>query len=93
MVFGFSIGINVTNAVFLGSPPPFGFGWAPFSIAGGYATPIVSLLFTINFTALRQAPQVSVLLGELIGRYVNDWIQNVSIRRNKGVFEAESRLW
>jgi len=34
-----------------------------------------------------------VLLGELIGRYVNDWIMEVSIRRNKGVFEAESRLW
>ncbi|TFK41584.1 MFS general substrate transporter [Crucibulum laeve] len=76
MIFGFSIGVNVTNAVFLGTPPPVGYGLSPFAIAGGYATPIVS-----------------VLIGELIGRYNNDWIQRVSIRRNKGVFEAESRLW
>ncbi|KAF4616352.1 hypothetical protein D9613_008611 [Agrocybe pediades] len=76
MVFGFSIGINVTNAVFLGSPPPFGYGFSPFAIAGGYGTPIVS-----------------VIIGELVGRYTNDFIMNASIRRNKGVFEAESRLW
>ncbi|KAF9003398.1 MFS general substrate transporter [Cyathus striatus] len=76
MVFGFSIGINTTNAVFLGTPPPVGYGFSPFAIAGGYGTPIVS-----------------VLIGEFIGRYNNDWIQKVSIRRNNGVFEAESRLW
>ncbi|KAJ7931194.1 MFS general substrate transporter [Mycena leptocephala] len=75
-LFGFSIGINVTNAVFLGSPPPLGFAWSEFAIAGGYGTPIVS-----------------VIIGELIGRFMNDWIMNFSIRRNKGVFEAESRLW
>lgn len=26
VVFGFGIGINVTNAVFVGSPPPVGYG-------------------------------------------------------------------
>ncbi|ESK90816.1 mfs transporter [Moniliophthora roreri MCA 2997] len=76
MVFGFSIGINVTNAVFLGSPPPQGFGWSQFAIAGGYGTPIVA-----------------VLIGEFIGRYNNDFIMNTSIRRNKGIFIPESRLW
>ncbi|KAF5380010.1 hypothetical protein D9615_006164 [Tricholomella constricta] len=76
MVFGFSIGINVTNAVFLGSPRPVGYEFGPFAIAGGYGTPIVS-----------------VIIGELVGRYLNDWIMNISIRRNKGIFEAESRLW
>ncbi|KAJ7464809.1 MFS general substrate transporter [Mycena galericulata] len=76
MLFGFGIGINVTNAVFLGTPKPFGFQFTPFTISGLYATPIVA-----------------VLIGELIGRYTNDWIMNVSIRRNGGVFEAESRLW
>ncbi|KAF7341173.1 Efflux pump rdc3 [Mycena venus] len=74
MMFGF--GIGVTNAVFLGTPPPLGFGLSPFGIAGIYGTPIVA-----------------VFLGEVIGRYTNDWIMNVSIRRNAGVFEAESRLW
>ncbi|KAK7046860.1 MFS general substrate transporter [Favolaschia claudopus] len=76
LLFGFGIGINVTNAVFLGSPPPVGFAWSPFAIAGGYGTPIVG-----------------VILGELAGRFLNDFIMNTSIRRNKGVFEAESRLW
>uniref|UniRef100_A0A8H8CFQ1 Major facilitator superfamily (MFS) profile domain-containing protein n=1 Tax=Psilocybe cubensis TaxID=181762 RepID=A0A8H8CFQ1_PSICU len=76
MLFGFSIGINVTNVVFLGTPLPFGYGFDQLSIGASYATPIVG-----------------VLLGEIIGRYTNDFIMNVSIRRNNGVFEAESRLW
>jgi len=76
MLFGFSVGINVTQAVFFGSPPPIGFGLKPFAISGLYGTPIVA-----------------VLLGELIGRYLNDWVMNVTIRRNNGVHEAESRLW
>ncbi|KAH8102249.1 MFS general substrate transporter [Cristinia sonorae] len=76
LLFGFSIGINVTNAVFLGSPPPIGYGFSQFGIAGVYGTPIVS-----------------VLIGEILGRYFNDWVMRFCIRRNKGVFEAESRLW
>jgi len=74
--FGFSIGINVTTAVFLGTPPPVGFGYSAFAVSGLYGTPIVA-----------------VFVGELIGRFTNDWIMNLSIRRNNGVFEAESRLW
>ncbi|KAG5337233.1 hypothetical protein C0989_010134, partial [Termitomyces sp. Mn162] len=76
VIFGFGIGINVTNAVFLGEDPPVGYAFGPLIIAGLYATPIVS-----------------VIIGELMGRYMNDWIMNASIRRNEGVFEAESRLW
>ncbi|KAJ7592989.1 MFS general substrate transporter [Mycena floridula] len=71
-LFGFGIGINVTNAVFLGEE----FHFSQYAIAGAYGTPIVS-----------------VFIGELIGRYLNDWIMDVSVKRNKGVFEAESRLW
>ncbi|EJF58944.1 MFS general substrate transporter [Dichomitus squalens LYAD-421 SS1] len=76
LVFGFSIGINTTNAVFLGSPPPVGFGLSQFGIAGAYGTPIVA-----------------VLIGEVLGRYFNDWVMYMSIRRNNGVFIAENRLW
>ncbi|KAI0040199.1 MFS general substrate transporter [Auriscalpium vulgare] len=76
LLFGFSIGINVTNAVFLGTPKPVGFGFSPDGIAGAYGTPIVA-----------------VLVGEIVGHFVNDMIMNISIRRNHGVFEAESRLW
>ncbi|KIM78277.1 hypothetical protein PILCRDRAFT_11270 [Piloderma croceum F 1598] len=37
--------------------------------------------------------QVAVIIGELVGRYLNDWILEFFICRNKGVHEAESRLW
>jgi hypothetical protein len=37
--------------------------------------------------------QVAVFLGELIGRYLNDWVMNATIQRNNGVHEAESRFW
>ncbi|KAH8110296.1 MFS general substrate transporter [Phellopilus nigrolimitatus] len=76
LLFGFSIGINTTNAVFLGSPPPVGYGFSEFGIAGSYGTPIVA-----------------VIIGELVGRYTNEFIMNRGIKRNKGVFEAEVRLW
>lgn len=77
LLFGFSIGINVTFAVFLGLPKSMGgYQFMQFSIAGCYATPIVS-----------------VIIGETIGRYVNDWLANTLIKRNHGVFEAEMRLW
>ncbi|KAI0345576.1 MFS general substrate transporter [Trametopsis cervina] len=76
MLFGFSVGINGTNNIFLQTPQPTGYGFSQFAIAGCYGTPVVS-----------------VFMGELLGRYLNDWIMNVSIRRNDGVFKSESRLW
>lgn len=45
-------------AVFLGSPPPLGYGYSEYATAAGYATPIVA-----------------VILGELCGRYLNDWVR------------------
>jgi len=76
MIFGFTTGINTTNAVFLAEPPPNGYGFTEYAIAGAYGTPIVA-----------------VLVGEIIGHYLNDWIMEFCVRRNKGVFEAEMRLW
>ncbi|KAG2059928.1 hypothetical protein BDR06DRAFT_979677 [Suillus hirtellus] len=67
LVFGFSIGLNTTNVVFMGSPPPVGFGFSQYAVA--------------------------VLIGEFIGRYVNEFIMDLHIRKNNGFFEAESRLW
>ncbi|KIP03999.1 hypothetical protein PHLGIDRAFT_129814 [Phlebiopsis gigantea 11061_1 CR5-6] len=76
LLFGFGIGINGTNNIFLSQPSPVGYGFDQIKIAGCYATPVVA-----------------VVLGELVGRYLNDWIMHVSIRRNNGFFVAESRLW
>ncbi|KIJ36590.1 hypothetical protein M422DRAFT_61133 [Sphaerobolus stellatus SS14] len=38
-------------------------------------------------------PVISSLAGHWIAGYLNDFIVNSIIRRNQGVFEAESRLW
>lgn len=92
-MFGFSIGINVTTVVFLGTPPPVGFGYSAFAIAGFYGTPIVRCPSYLNVRTTKITSQVAVLVGEFIGRFTNDWIMNLSIQRNNGVFEAESRLW
>ncbi|CCM05345.1 uncharacterized protein FIBRA_07559 [Fibroporia radiculosa] len=76
MIFGFTTGINTTNAVFLADPPPVGYGFSEYAIAGAYGTPIIA-----------------VVLGELIGHFLNDWVMEVCVRRNNGVFVAEMRLW
>jgi len=76
VLFGFSIGMNLTVSLFLGEAPPVGFGRSLDTIAAVYATPCVS-----------------VLIGQLLGTYLNDYIASQSIKRNKGVFEAEARLW
>lgn len=44
LTFGFGIGINVTNAVFVGSPPPLGFGFNATQLAGSYWSPIVGCI-------------------------------------------------
>lgn len=38
-------------------------------------------------------PIVATILGEVVGHFINDWVMNFCIKRNKGVFEAEMRLW
>jgi hypothetical protein len=57
MLFGFSIGINVTQAVFLGSPPPVGFGLTPFAVSGLYGTPIVCHSLLLTHFKLHRPPQ------------------------------------
>lgn len=54
----------------------------------------VSLAHTSVFFSLADLiNQVAVFIGEIIGRYANEWFMNMGIRKNKGVFEAEIRLW
>ena len=86
---------QVTNVVFLGTPSPAGFGFSQYAIAGSYATPIVVFLYWTADTVTHEGspPQVAVIIGELIGHFANDAIMLATTRRNRGVFEAESRLW
>ncbi|KAK1218323.1 hypothetical protein PQX77_018994 [Marasmius sp. AFHP31] len=76
VVLGFGIGMTLTNAVFLGAPPPVGFGWSITGVSGGYATPLVA-----------------TAIGTVLTKFGNDWILAYSLRRNKGVFVPEDRLW
>ncbi|KAI7950492.1 hypothetical protein MJO29_009166 [Puccinia striiformis f. sp. tritici] len=43
VIFGFAIGINVTNVVFTSSPPPLGYGVSQVIVASLYATPVVAV--------------------------------------------------
>ncbi|KAI0764761.1 MFS general substrate transporter [Fomes fomentarius] len=47
----------------------------------------------IQIAATYASSIVAVFLGEVLGRYLVDWLLEVAVRRNKGVFEPESRLW
>ncbi|KAK2459613.1 hypothetical protein APHAL10511_008368 [Amanita phalloides] len=59
----------------------------------GSPPPIGFDLSALAVAGMYATPIVSVIIGELTGRFANEWIQNVSIRRTRGIFEAESRLW
>jgi len=75
--FGFGIGINVTTVVFLGEPVAIG--------GRGYTANIIATLYL--------TPLISVIIGELLGRCLNDSIAWGLTKRNRGVFEAEMALW
>jgi hypothetical protein len=92
MLFGFGIGINVciifekiANMLMVLQVTNAVFLGVPAPLGFGFSQ--------IAIAGAYGTPIVAVVVGELTGRYVNDWIMNVSIRRNRGVFEAESRLW
>lgn len=44
VLFGFSIGMNLTNSLFLGEPRPLGYGYGQDTIATIFIAPIVRLL-------------------------------------------------
>lgn len=52
-----------------------------------------SVLRRLHSRSRGTSTQVAVIIGEIIGHFSNDAIMRVTTRRNKGVFEAEFRLW
>jgi hypothetical protein len=93
MLFGFGIGINVCTILKLAQNSLTLPSQVTNAVFLGEPAPLGFGFSQIAIAGAYGTPIVAVVLGELTGRYVNDWIMDVSIRRNGGVFEAESRLW
>ena len=72
-----SIGINISTTILFASPITVG-GY-------GYTNKSVGFLY---FT-----PIVGIFLGEIFGHFFNDWLAHRYVRKHKGVFEPEVRLW
>ncbi|KAG8163464.1 hypothetical protein KVR01_006761 [Diaporthe batatas] len=77
LVFGWAIGINLSAALLFTTPEQFG-GYGFSSTSLGY------LYFT---------PIVGIILAEIVGHYLNDWIQRWYIKTHNGIFEPEARLY
>ncbi|KAJ9602183.1 hypothetical protein H2200_013303 [Cladophialophora chaetospira] len=75
--FAWAIGINITTAILFGTPVEFG--------GFGYDFKQLGYLY---FT-----PIVGIFIGEAFGHFANDFLAKRYIRRHKGVFEPEVRLW
>ena len=76
MSFMWAVGINQTSAILFATPPAQG-GY-------GFGPNVVGYIFF--------APVVAVMIGELFGHFVNDWIAARYIRKHEGVFQPEVRL-
>lgn len=72
-----SVGINITTSILFETPIAVG-GY-------GFTSRQVGFLY---FT-----PLVAMFLGEAFGHFFNDYLANSYIRRHKGHFKPECRLW
>ncbi|KAG1894641.1 MFS general substrate transporter [Suillus fuscotomentosus] len=100
LVFGFSIGVNVGVSVATCSNKLTDF--CRRQMLSSWDLLLPSDLTLANMPWLERMRlqlqvfsvyEVAVLLGEIIGRYVNEFIMYLHIRKNGGFFEPESRLW
>jgi len=58
-----------------------------------YTIGCVPILSCLHGRSSESTTQIAVIIGEIIGHFLNDAIMRITTRRNGGVFEAESRLW
>jgi len=77
MTFMWSVGINGSLIDFLVAAPS----------AGGYG------FSSVEVGLMYLSPIIAVVLGEGFGHFFNDSLQARSIRKNRGVFVPEDRLW
>ncbi|KAN0107659.1 Major facilitator superfamily domain containing protein [Russula decolorans] len=87
VMFGFDVGVNYSGTL----------GVRIFSRwyrrRVRYAIGCVPIVGSLHFRSSESTTQVAVIIGEIIGHFLNDAIMRITTRRNGGVFEAESRLW
>ena len=76
LAFMWSVGINITSSIVFAIP----------KAAGGYGFSTRTISF-IYFT-----PIVALVIGELLGHHLNDWVANRYIRKHNGLFKPEARL-
>ncbi|GAA6036099.1 hypothetical protein JCM8097_006614 [Rhodosporidiobolus ruineniae] len=74
--FMWAVGINITSSILFALPKE----------AGGYGFNLKTISF-LYFT-----PLVGLIIGELIGHFLNDAAANRYIRKHNGLFKPESRL-
>ncbi|GAA5859785.1 hypothetical protein JCM8547_007027 [Rhodosporidiobolus lusitaniae] len=74
--FMWAVGINITSSILFATP----------RAAGGYEFNLKTISF-LYFT-----PLVALILGEIIGHFLNDAVANRYIRRHNGLFKPECRL-
>lgn len=76
LVFGWAIGINVSASLLFATPKEL----------GGYGYSYTSLGY-LYFT-----PIVGIIVAEIVGHYINNWLQRWYIKRHNGIFQPEARL-
>ncbi|KAH7129144.1 major facilitator superfamily domain-containing protein [Dactylonectria macrodidyma] len=77
LCFAWAIGINISTNLLFFKPKEFG-GY-------GLTTKTIGFLYFANI--------VGVFLGEMFGHYFNDYMAHRYIKKHKGVFQSEVRLW
>ncbi|KAL9080958.1 MAG: hypothetical protein Q9159_007464 [Coniocarpon cinnabarinum] len=74
--FMWSVGINITSALLLQTPPSEGgYGFTNNGVGYMYFTPVVA-----------------ITLGEIFGHYFNDFLADRFVKRHGGIFKPEARL-
>lgn len=77
LTFMWAIGLNQSSAILLSTPES----------QGGYGLSTIATAY-VYFT-----PVVAVVMGEILGHYLNDYVVAWYTRRHQGIFRPEARLW
>lgn len=88
VIFAWNVGINNTLAEYLTTTYDFG----PTSIGTNQLDPFNMTQADVRSGFFYFTPMVAVILGEIIGHWLHNFIANIYIQRHRGGFEPEARL-